>query len=140
MTTCARPTAAGVGSPRNDAELLLAHVLGVERSRLRTLGSVDDEAASRFADLIGRRAAREPLQYLTGEAPFRFALLAVGPGVFIPRPETELLIDAVLPVLRGRPRRLAIDLCAGSGALAGAIAGEVPGPRTSLRSSGHPPR
>jgi release factor glutamine methyltransferase len=121
---CTRLAAAGVGSPRNDAELLLAHVLGIERSGLRTAGSVDDEAASRFADLIRRRADREPLQYLTGEAPFRFALLEVGPGVFIPRPETELLIDAVLPVLRRSATPLAIDLCAGSGALAVAMAGE----------------
>jgi len=116
--------AAGIGSPRVDAELLLAHVLGVERSGL-ALRAVDEPAAARFAELIRRRAQREPLQYLTGEAPFRYDLLAVGPGVFIPRPETELLVDAVLPALRRIASPVAVDLCSGSGALAVAIAHEV---------------
>ena len=71
-----------------------------------------------------RRAAREPLQHLTGTAPFRHLELAVGPGVFVPRPETELLVDAVLPA---PARHVVVDLCAGSGALALAIAHEVPG-------------
>jgi release factor glutamine methyltransferase len=117
--------AAGVGSPRVDAELLLAHVLGVERSALRTIDDLDDGARDRYAALIAHRVAREPLQYLTGEAPFRFAMLAVGPGVFIPRPETELLVDAVLPVLRAQAAPIAVDLCAGSGALAVSVAQEV---------------
>jgi release factor glutamine methyltransferase len=117
--------AAGISSPRVDAELLLGHVLGVERSTLRS-ADVDDAARVRFDELVRRRAAREPLQHLTGEAPFRYALLLVGPGVFIPRPETELLVDAVLPALRPIPAPIVVDLCSGSGALAVAVAQEVP--------------
>jgi release factor glutamine methyltransferase len=117
---------AGVDSARTDAALLLAHVLDLDRSRLLTLDTVDAVATARFAELIARRATREPLQYITGEAPFRFALLAVGPGVFIPRPETELLVDAVLPSLRAVREPLVVDLCSGSGALAVSIAHEVP--------------
>lgn len=109
----------GVGSPRVDAELLLAHSLGVERSRLST---VEGPVPASFAALVERRASREPLQYLVGRAPFRYLDVAVGPGVFIPRPETELLVDAVLPALRHGAT--AVDLCAGSGALALAVAQE----------------
>lgn len=119
-------TAAGVGSPRVDAELLLAHVLGVERSALPTIDGVGADDAARFGDLVRRRAQREPLQYLTGQAPFRYTMLAVGPGVFIPRPETELLVDAVLPSLTALDAPLVVDLCAGSGALAHSVAHEVP--------------
>jgi release factor glutamine methyltransferase len=121
--------AAGIATPRVDAELLLAHVLGIDRGALVTVRDVSPSAAARFDALLARRAAREPLQYLTGEAPFRFALIRVGPGVFIPRPETELLVDAVLPVLRAASAPVAVDLCAGSGALAVAIAQEVAGAR-----------
>jgi release factor glutamine methyltransferase len=116
--------AAGVASPRVDAELLLAHCLGVERSRLST---VDGPVPPEFAQVIRRRAAREPLQYIVGRAAFRYVDVAVGPGVFVPRPETELLIDAVLPALP--PAGTVVDLCAGSGALAVAIRHEVPGTR-----------
>lgn len=119
----ARLRDAGVPTPRVDAELLLAHVLGVPRSRLVTAPAVDAAAAARFADLLDRRAAREPLQHLTGTAPFRHLDLAVGPGVFVPRPETELLVDAVLA---DRPRTV-VDLCAGSGAIAMSVATEAPG-------------
>jgi release factor glutamine methyltransferase len=117
---------AGVPTPRVDAELLLAHVLGVPRSRL-ALARPEDAEAARFAQLVQRRAARVPLQHLTGSAPFRHLDVAVGPGVFVPRPETELLVDAVLPVLRDSS--IVVDLCAGSGALALAIAQEAPGTR-----------
>jgi release factor glutamine methyltransferase len=111
-----------VPTPRVDAEILLAHVLGVPRSRLLTVQPAAQQRAA-FADLIERRAGRVPLQHLTGTAPFRYLELAVGPGVFVPRPETELLVDAVLAE---RPR-VVVDLCAGSGALALAIASEAPG-------------
>jgi release factor glutamine methyltransferase len=113
---------AGLATPRVDAELLLAHVLGVARSRLLLAPAPTVAEADRFADLVRRRATREPLQYLTGTAPFRHLELAVGPGVFIPRPETELLVDAVLAHLPGR----VVDLCSGSGALALSIAQEAP--------------
>lgn len=117
-----RLAAAGVASPRVDAELLLAHCLGVERSRLST---VDGPVPPEFARAVQRRSTREPLQYIVGSAAFRYIDVAVGPGVFVPRPETELLVDAVLPVLA--PAAIVVDLCAGSGALAVAIAHEVPG-------------
>jgi release factor glutamine methyltransferase len=120
----ARLSAAGVSSPRVDAELLLADVLGLPRSHV-VLARPDSAAAERFSVLVERRAARVPLQHLTGTSPFRHLELAVGPGVFIPRPETELLVDAVLPALhRGS---VVVDLGAGSGALALAVAQESPG-------------
>lgn len=83
--------------------------------------------AAAFDEAVRRRAGREPLQHITGRAPFRHVELAVGPGVFVPRPETELLVDAVLPHLRGLAAPVVVDLCAGSGALALAVADEVPG-------------
>jgi release factor glutamine methyltransferase len=115
--------AAGVAAPRVDAELLLAHVLGIPRSRLLLAPEPGPADAERFVALVRRRAAREPLQHLTGTAPFRHLELAVGPGVFVPRPETELLADAVLGHLPG----IVVDLCAGSGALALSIAQEAMG-------------
>lgn len=121
----ARLRDAGVATPRVDAELLLAHVLGLPRSRLLAAPGPDEAATARFAELVARRAAREPLQHLTGTAPFRYLELAVGPGVFVPRPETELLVDAVLA---DRPGTV-VDLCAGSGAIAVSIATEAPGTR-----------
>jgi len=121
-----RLAAAGIGSPRVDAELLLAHVLGVSRAALIT-ATVSAEDAARFAGLVERRAAREPLQHIVGTAPFRHLELAVGPGVFIPRPETELLVDAALEVLN--PGDTVVDLCAGSGAIGLAVLDELPGTR-----------
>lgn len=117
-----RLTEAGLASPRVDAELLLAYCLGSERSGLST---VDVPVPPQFARAVERRAAREPLQHIVGHAAFRFVEVAVGPGVFVPRPETELLVDAVLPALG--PGTTVVDLCSGSGALAVAIAQEVPG-------------
>jgi release factor glutamine methyltransferase len=128
-----RLAAAGVASPRVDAELLLAHVTGRPRAMLRSAGDLPADQMERFAGLIDRRARREPLQHLTGTAPFRYLELEVGPGVFVPRPETELLVDPVLAhVAAARtaaPARgpLIVDLCTGSGALALALATEVPG-------------
>lgn len=121
-----RLAAAGIGSARVDAELLLAHCLGVPRSRLALVESVSAQQAARFEELVLRRAGREPLQHIVGQAAFRHVELAVGPGVFVPRPETELLVDAVLPLLGTLANPLVVDLCAGSGALALAVADEVP--------------
>lgn len=118
--------AAGVDSPRVDAELLLAAQLGVPRSALLTHGDTPGFRQADFETLIARRAAREPLQHILGTAPFRYVEVAVGPGVFVPRPETELLVDAILPHLRDTERPAVVDLCAGSGALALAIADELP--------------
>lgn len=122
-----RLAAAGVPAPRVDAELLLAHVLDVPRSRL-LLAAVSAPDRARFDALVARRARREPLQHIVGWAPFRHVRVPVGPGVFIPRPETELLVDAVLPALTS-PDAIAADLCAGSGALALALADETPARR-----------
>jgi release factor glutamine methyltransferase len=120
---------AGVGSPRVDAELLLAHVLSVPRARLLTLDDVPDDVATRFGELLEQRADRVPLQHLTGRAPFRHLELAVGPGVFVPRPETEQLAGWTLERLSGMPAPLVVDLGSGSGALALSIAQEHPGAR-----------
>jgi release factor glutamine methyltransferase len=121
-------TEAKVSSPQVDAELLLAHVLGVERTQLITISQISDEQFSDFNDLVARRANRVPLQHLTGVAFFRHLELAVGPGVFVPRPETELLVDAAIAHLKNIPApRNAVDLCSGSGAIALSIALEVPG-------------
>ena len=115
--------AAGVPSPRHDAEVLAAHSLGVERRELWR----HDEPGPDFASYVARRAAREPLQHITGVAWFRHLELRVGPGVFVPRPETEVVVDAVLTALAGRDRPRVVDLCTGSGAIAVAVATEVPG-------------
>jgi release factor glutamine methyltransferase len=117
--------AAGVASARYDAEELAAHLLGTERSRLPFAEADLDLPAYEF--LVARRAAREPLQHLTGTAPFRRLELAVGPGVFIPRPETEVVVEAALEALAGATEPVVVDLCAGSGAIALSIASECPG-------------
>ncbi|MFF0822180.1 N5-glutamine methyltransferase family protein [Micromonospora haikouensis] len=83
--------AAGIDAPRVEAELLAAHVLGVPRGRLALADGLTTDQLDRYDALVARRAAREPLQHLTGSAAFRHLELAVGPGVFVPRPETELL-------------------------------------------------
>jgi release factor glutamine methyltransferase len=111
-----------------DAELLLAHVVGVERSQLVTVTQISDEQLVDFESFVARRANRVPLQHLTGVAYFRHLELAVGPGVFVPRPETELLVEAAVRYLQTlNSPRVAVDLCAGSGAIALSLALEVPG-------------
>jgi release factor glutamine methyltransferase len=115
-----------VPSPAHDAAELLACVLGTTRSRLPLVGDVDPDPAERYAALVARRAAREPLQHLTGTAAFRHVDLAVGPGVFVPRPETELLAGWAVERARERQRPVVVDLCTGSGAIALALAQEVP--------------
>jgi release factor glutamine methyltransferase len=114
-----------------DAELLLAHVLGTSRTALLTLADVPDDAAARFAALVEQRADRVPLQHLTGRAPFRHLELAVGPGVFVPRPETEQLAGWALDRLAGSAAPAVVDLGSGSGALALALAQEHPGARVT---------
>ena len=114
-----------------DAELLLAHVVGCSRAGLLTLVDVTDEVAGRFAGLLEQRADRVPLQHLTGRAPFRLLELAVGPGVFVPRPETELLVEWALSRLSGLEGPMVVDLGSGSGAIALSIAHEHPGARVT---------
>jgi len=119
-----RLEAAGVHSPRNDAELLAAHVSGLKRARLLIADDPTEAQLVRFRALVERRADREPLQHLTGSAAFRYGELAVGPGVFVPRFETELLVDWALEHL---PQGgTVIDACSGSGAVAYSIATERP--------------
>jgi release factor glutamine methyltransferase len=118
---------AGVASPERDADLLLAHVLGVGLGRLPLVDDLDPAQHETYAALVARRAAREPLQHLTGSAAFRHVELAVGPGVFVPRPETELLAGWAIDAARALDRpAVVVDLCTGSGAIAKAIADEVP--------------
>ena len=124
--------AAGIASAPVDALLLAAHVLGVESGearRLLVLGGLD--LPDRYAGLVTERATRVPLQHLTGTAHFRSLTLAVGPGVFIPRPETEMLVSLALAALTASvatqdPEPIVVDLATGSGAIALAIKAECP--------------
>jgi release factor glutamine methyltransferase len=122
----ARLAHAGVESPAYDAAELLSYVLGVPRGKLG-LAEMDSAQRAAYDELVSRRVAREPLQHLTGTAAFRYRELAVGPGVFVPRPETEVMVGWVLDRLKTVPEPLVVDLCAGSGAIAGAVATELPG-------------
>lgn len=127
--------AAGVPSPAYDADELMAHVLGTVRGRLALVDRLTRDQATTYDALVTRRAGREPLQHLTGTAAFRHLELQVGPGVFVPRPETELLagwaIDRAreLVLADGAPGGsgvVVVDLCTGCGAIAKAVVTEVP--------------
>lgn len=132
---------AGVPSPRADAEQLAEHLLGCGLGRLRALAitgaRIPEGFRDAFWDLVSERARRIPLQHLTGVAHFRHITLAVGPGVFVPRPETEGVVQLVLDWLAerfgpaGEPARsrrpVVVDLGTGSGAIAASIAHEHPG-------------
>ena len=115
--------AAGVESPRVDAELLAAEVLGVGRGRLVLIDTIRADELRRFAELVARRSARIPLQHLLGTAAFRHLELAVGDGVFVPRPETELL--AGWGIEHTPPGATVVDLCSGTGAIALSVADEA---------------
>lgn len=140
---------AGVENPRNDAKLLLAEAFGVsssdvEKSALlgtplyalagssRAMETVADDdvgesAIRRFSVMLARRKSREPLQHIVGHAPFRYLDLAVGPGVFIPRPETEIVVQEAIDWLNREhvDNSRLVDLCAGSGAIGLSLAAEV---------------
>lgn len=134
--TAARDALARVGVVGPDAEILAAHVLGTSLGELRMRmlrgAEIAPDDARALGVLVARRGEREPLQHLTGEAHFRHVTLAVGPGVFTPRPETEVLVDHALALLAARGADAAdapsivVDACAGSGAVAIAIATERP--------------
>ena len=120
---------AGIDSAEVDAQLILAHVLGISRGELQAKLFLNPEIddTSVFDALLQKRSERVPLQHLTGVAYFRNLSLAVGPGVFIPRPETEGVAELAIQALRlvpGNP--IAVDLCSGSGAIAISLASEVP--------------
>jgi len=122
----ARLAGAGVESPRTDAELIAAHVHGVARGALQAVP--DASFDPRFWDEIARREAREPLQHVTGRAYFRYLELEVGPGVFVPRQETEVMTGWAIESLREMDvaEPVVADLGTGSGAIALAISQEVP--------------
>jgi release factor glutamine methyltransferase len=127
---------AAAGFPEVDAEHLLAHVLGISRMELHNPVLVENAITAigettiieeNFWKLLDRRCAHEPLQYLTGIAYFRYLEIEVGPGVLVPRPESELLVEAVLKNIESRTGAVSVvDLGAGSGALTLAIATEAP--------------
>ncbi|WP_410792654.1 peptide chain release factor N(5)-glutamine methyltransferase [Kribbella sp. C-35] len=119
----ARLREAGVASPDYDAAELLAFVTG--SSRLHLVEPTADQRRV-YDELIARRAAREPLQHLTGTAAFRYRELAIGPGAFVPRPETEVMVGWILERIASVQDPLVVDLCSGSGAIAGAVATERP--------------
>src|SRR6187549_2033935 len=103
----------GVSDPAVDAELLAGHVLGLPRGAVQaavirgdTIPAAEVEA---MEQLVSRRVTREPLQHITGTAPFRHLELRVGPGVFVPRPETEVVVEAVLARLTGSERPRVVD-------------------------------
>nr|WP_228504959.1 peptide chain release factor N(5)-glutamine methyltransferase [Curtobacterium sp. VKM Ac-1395] len=122
----------GVPTPRVDAELLLAWATdtsrGAVQARAMTGGTIAGEHVDRFRQAVARRATRLPLQHITGEAHFRALTLAVGPGVFVPRPETEGVVQFGIDALRAAavPEPIAVDLGTGSGAIAIAMDTEVP--------------
>lgn len=125
-------SAAGIEDPSADAELIIGHVLGETRGRVQALAvmgsSIGADARADVWRIARDRAMRIPLQHLTGMAPFRQLELAVGPGVFIPRPETEIVAQTAIDELLAdaSPEPLALDLCTGSGAIALSIVDEVP--------------
>ena len=120
--------AAGVESPHWDAEQLAAHVLGVARTSLPVIPNLDAAQYDVLSALVERRAGREPLQHIIGSVGFRYVELAVGPGVFVPRPETEPVAGAAIDAARraGEKQPVVVDLCSGSGAIAFSVAHEVP--------------
>ena len=125
-----RLAAVGVASPAHDARALAVHALGLARpSDLLLLDVMDPTALAAFEELVARRADRVPLQHLTGSVGFRYIELEVGPGVFVPRPETESVVQWAVDAVRaeGWAAPLCVDLCTGSGTMAFALANEVPG-------------
>lgn len=118
---------ASLPSPGADARLLVAHAAGLDVAALLAKWELGDDEVAEARRLARRRLAGEPVQHITGEAHFRYETLQVGPGVFIPRPETELLAGWAIDWLAERPGRRVVELCAGSGAIIRSIVKEVGG-------------
>ncbi|MHB1066052.1 MAG: N5-glutamine methyltransferase family protein [Candidatus Nanopelagicales bacterium] len=135
-----RLAAVRIASPSFDAAELVAFALGTTRSRLFLQDEVTPEQRVRIEQLLGRRLSRVPLQHLIGKAGFRHIEVQVGPGVFIPRPETELVTEAGIRELDARPaaERIGVDLCAGTGAIAISLGVEVAGSRIHAVELGDP--
>lgn len=126
-----RLSAAGVLSPSVDSEILCAHVMNVSRSELTTLLVLGQALTSSqledFLAMLARREKREPLQHITGLAPFRHLELEVGPGVFVPRPETEQVVSIAIEKMQKIQNPVIVDLCSGSGAITISLSTEIPG-------------
>lgn len=121
---------AGVASPRHDAHALAEHCLGVPRLELALAPAVSPEFVSAYAQAVERRRRREPLQQIVGTAAFRYVTLRMSPGVFVPRPETEVVAGAAVAEVQrlraaGQEHVLVVDLCTGSGAIAAALVDET---------------
>lgn len=123
--------AAGIESPQAEARILLQHVTGLRPTELLVAPALDAETLARFEELVNARCTGVPLQHLTGEAWFRGLRIAVGPGVFIPRPETELVAGAAIEHAQRLAAPRVVELCAGSGAISAALANEVQGATVS---------
>lgn len=121
----------GDDHPRRSAEWLLSAATGLSRVELYAYHDrpLSPEERERYRTLVSRRAEGMPLQYVTGEMPFRHLVVHVTPGVFIPRPETEVLVDVVLEALADVAEPVVLDLCTGSGCVAVSLASERPGAR-----------
>ncbi len=120
---------AGVPNADVDAQELAGHLLGVSRTRLGLTPLVEPAWVREYQELVARRAERIPLQYLLGTVQFGRARIAVGPGVFVPRPETESLVQWALQTIADLPSPTVVDLCAGSGAIALALSAARPDAR-----------
>jgi release factor glutamine methyltransferase len=122
-----RLQASGIDSARTDAELLLCHVLGCKRSRLMLVDELSFDQRMEYERLLGKRQSRVPLQHLTGITPFRYLELEIGPGALVPRPETEVVVEAALRYMREHvtTRPLLLDLCSGAAPIAVALATEL---------------
>lgn len=121
----------GVEAPRRSAEWLISAATGLSRVEVYAFHErpLSDDERTTLREAVKRRAAGEPLQYVTGEMPFRHLVVRVEPGVFIPRPETEVLVDAALELVADIEAPLVLEVCTGSGCIACAIATELPGAR-----------
>jgi len=125
----ARLREAGVGSPQAEARTLLLHASALSATGLLVARELPADVVARYEQLIDARCAGTPVQHLTGLVGFRAVVVAVGPGVFVPRPETELVAGAAIEAARAIERPLVVELCAGSGAISAAMIDEVPGVR-----------
>lgn len=119
--------AGGVSSPRHDAEVLLSHTTGVPRMMLIGTAKPNGMQVQQFLELVKARASRVPLQHLTGSTGFRYVDVEVGPGVFVPRPETELLAGWAIDHAKTLETPVVVELCAGAGAISLSVVHEVPG-------------
>lgn len=125
---CQRLSAAGIDSARLDSEVLLAFLLKKERLHLalHKQDALDADTLSRYEALIRRRAAHEPVAYLVGEKEFMSLSFSVSPGILIPRPDTETLVEGVIARCREAGELSVLDLCTGSGAIAVSLAYYLP--------------